>query len=142
MGINGEEIAVTTQDVNNVKNSRNAWKTTELAAYFTHLTTFPPKKGASPTVIAGEIIEYLESNGERFFVGQTMPMLRQKLHRLSPGSREPRHEDLGNLVRALRRASRFTHTNYQPTSNARRADGNDVVSMVYCCFSITFLFIL
>ena len=114
VGENGEDIAVTTEDVNNVKNAKNA--RIELAAYFTHLTTFPPLKGASAEVMAGEIIEYLETDGdERFFVNQDIESLNELHGELSGKSKPSKYKDLGRLVRALRKLKNYSHNNYQPT---------------------------
>ena len=109
MGINGEEIAVTTQDV------KNATEKIELAAYYKSRIRFPPKKDASAAVMAGEIIECLESNGERFFVNQDIEPLKRLHAKLSGKSRPSRFTDRGNLVRALRKLKEYSYTNYQPT---------------------------
>ena len=94
-------------------------KKIELAAYYKSRIRFPPKKGATATVMAGEIIEYLESNGERFFVNQGIEPLKRLHAKLGGKSRPSRFTDRGNLVRALRELKEYSYTNYQPTQQER-----------------------
>ena len=116
MGINGEDVNVTSEDVKNVMNGEN--KKLELYAYYKSCFRFLPTKNATDEEVEGELIEFLTSsaNGEdRFFVNQGIESL-NKLHaELSGKSKPSKYTDLGRLVRALRKLKNYSHKNYQPT---------------------------
>ena len=113
-----------------IEQVRNAKSSVELWVCYGKLIGYPPAntpKRANKEEVRGEIIEYLLSNGERFFKDKTDDWLKERLNITGPYDEHVRR----GLVRKLRNQLNYTYENYQPTSWNARGVGEDVSMLQY-----------
>lgn len=133
IGENGEEIPLSEINIKDVQNAKEAKREIELRAFYIFLMGYPPvnsNNAATIELVAGEIIEFLESDGDRFFQNKDDAWLFEQLGRI--GKKPSRR----TLIRELRKERGYTHCNWL---DARR-DG-DVVSICCVHFSMTSLLV-
>lgn len=88
----------------------------ELYVYFEKLTGYFPAAGKHAEEVKFDILEFVESDGARFFHGKSKEWLQNELRH--DGTYEPSYR---RLVTALRKEKQYSYNSWRE-SNARHAD--------------------